>query len=267
MIYLQAILFGIVQGIGEFLPISSSGHLVLLHQLAPLSSINEVAFDITLHAATLVAVVWFFRSDIWRLVKGFFASVSGQQNPDGRLATMLLVATIPGGLAGFLWGDAIENRLREPYVVALMLVVVGFLFIVVEKKFRDGRPLAEIGWKDAVLVGFAQALALVPGTSRSGITIITGLASKLNREAAARFSFLLSIPIIAGAFVTKLPDLLAMDLTASDGLVLLAGFLAAMVSGWLAISFFLNFIKKRTLAAFAYYRFALALAVVWYFYL
>lgn len=262
MDYLVAIIYGFVQGIGEFLPISSSGHLVLLHEFLPVPFDNELAFDVSLHLGTLVAVLWFFRKDIINLIQSWFASF--KKFPDGwnDLSWLVLLATIPAAVVGKLIGDQIERSFGTPMYVAFMLTSVGLLFIVAEKYAKQTIDLAGVRPRNALMIGLAQVLALFPGTSRSGITIITGLALGLKREAAVRFSFLLSIPIIAGAAILKVPELFEAQLAASERLFFAIAFLSAVVSGFWAISFMLKFIKTQDLKPFAYYRFVLAFAIV-----
>lgn len=265
MDYFIAIIYGLVQGVGEFLPISSSGHLVLLHEFLPVPFSNELAFDVTLHLGTLVAVLWFFWADIVGLIKSWFGSFRRLPAGFGDLSWLVLLATIPAAVVGKLLGDQIETRFGAPMYVAFMLASVGFLFIVAEKYAKQEIELNQVRWPKALLIGLAQVLALLPGTSRSGITIITGLGVGLKREAAVRFSFLLSIPIIAGAAVLKVPEILQTQLVMKDWLFLGVAFLSAVASGFWAIGYMLKFVKTADLKPFAYYRFALALAIIIFF--
>jgi undecaprenyl-diphosphatase len=263
MDYLSAAVFGIVQGLTEFLPVSSSGHLVILHGMLEIPTGSEMLFDVVLHFATLLAVMWFFRSDIARIVMAVVGGGEGMEE-DARMGRYIIYATFPAALAGAALSDHIENSLRSPLVVAVMLVAVGVLFIVAERA-RPGEDTPEdLSLGRALFVGFAQAVALVPGTSRSGITIVAGMAARLSREGAIRFSFLLSIPIILGATLTKVPAVLAEGLSAREHSVLAVAFVFALVSGVLAIRFLLRFAARHTLVPFAWYRFALAAAVLLY---
>jgi undecaprenyl-diphosphatase len=264
MDYLYAIIFGVVQGVTEFLPISSSGHLVILHEILPFEITNEMAFDVALHFASLLAVLFFFRRDVWRLLLGWLASLAGNHTQESRIAWLLLLGTIPAALAGFFLGDLIEFSLRNYKVVAFMLVVVAAFFVLMEAVGRKQKKYGELGWKAVLGIGLAQAIALVPGTSRSGITIIAGLGAGLKREQAVRFSFLLSIPIISGAIMTQIPGLHGL-VGGGDMPYLIAAFLSAFLSAFLAIKYFLQYARSHSLYIFAYYRVLLALAVVLFF--
>ncbi len=278
MDYFNAIIFGIIQGITEFLPVSSSGHLVVLHKFISLPVKSELAFDVTLHFATLLAVVWFFRADIIKLFAGLVYSVKKIFKKDynypsetdsfyGKLSWLLILATIPAALAGVLLENLIENALRSPAVVALMLIAVGVLFIIFEKISKKTDKLNNLTWKNALIIGLAQVFALIPGTSRSGITIIAGLGAGLKREAAVRFSFLLSIPIIFGASIIKIPQIFntrgGESFIAGNEMAILAiAFIASFITGLLAIKYFLRFARSHSLNVFAYYRFALAVLII-----
>lgn len=259
---INAIIFGAVQGIGEFLPISSSGHLLLLHQFLAIPNVDEVSFDVFLHAGTLIAVCLYFWKDIFSLGKAFFVSFNGTRTIESGLVWKLIIATIPGAIFGFLLENKVESIFRSPILVAVMLASVGVIFILVEKISLKTDDFDKMTWKTAGIIGLSQAIALIPGTSRSGITIITGLALKLKREAAVRFSFLLSIPIIFGAVITKVPDIFDAKLSTNDYQILIVAFVSSAVFGILSIKFFVNFTKKYSLSAFAYYRFILALVII-----
>jgi undecaprenyl-diphosphatase len=262
MDYINAIIFGVVQGLTEFLPISSSGHLIVLHKFIDLPINNEMVFDVTLHLATLAAVVYFFRADIFRLLAGWFAGFSGKVNYEGNLAWLIILATLPAAIIGAIFGDFIESAMRSDIVVALMLAGVGALFIIFEKISRQTGELESINWKKSFAVGLAQIFSFVPGVSRSGITIIAGLGAGLKREAAVRFSFLISIPIILAASIKEAPKIFEAGLAAREFIILLIAFLTALISGFLAIKYFLRFSKKIRLNVFAYYRFILAALII-----
>lgn len=262
MEYVSAIIFGFVQGVTEFLPVSSSGHLLVLHRLLPLPINDEVAFDVTLHLATFVAVLWFFRKDVASLAWRWLRSFKYLPGSLTDLSWLIIFATIPAGLAGLLWEDTIETTLRSPFLVAFMLVLVGILFIVVERVGKQTQELSQLTLRQAVVIGLAQAIALIPGTSRSGITTISGMGLNLKRTAAIRFSFLLSLPIIAGAAMKKVPYLFQADLQANDWTIVALAFVSAVLFGWLAIAGLLRFTQNHSLRAFAYYRFALAFVIL-----
>lgn len=263
MDWLLAAAAGILQGLTEFLPVSSSGHLVLFHEVFGFSFSDDVLFDVALHLATAAALIVFFRREILRLVRGFLRTLIPRRrgarpgaDPDGRLAWLIVLGTVPAVLAGVLFDDLIETVFRSVAVVAAMLAAVALLFFVAEKLGKRIRRMEEAGVRDALAVGLAQALALVPGVSRSGITIVAGLARGFKRDEAARFSFLLSIPAVLGAGVKK--AFAVADWSQADGLVLAIGFAAAFVSGLLVLRFFLRFLGRRPLHVFAWYRLALA---------
>lgn len=264
MDYINVIIFGAIQGLTEFLPVSSSGHLVILHKLISIPVSNELTFDIILHSATLIAVIYFFRRDIWELLRAWLNTFVGKKSDYGRVAWLIILGTIPAGIAGFFFDDVIESVLRSPLVVVFMLIFVGILFIVAEKYSNQKADFKNINWKQALIIGFSQALALIPGTSRSGITIIAGMSTDLKREEAIRFSFLLSIPIILGAVIKKVPDILETGMIQGELMLILTSFISTLIFGILAIKYFLIFAKKYSLKYFAYYRFCLAIALLLY---
>ncbi|PLX28156.1 undecaprenyl-diphosphatase UppP [Candidatus Parcubacteria bacterium] len=269
MDYLYTIILGVVQGITEFLPISSSGHLLILHNVLDFEVSDQLAFDVMLHLATLASVVICFWSEIVKLARSFIFSLIGKHDEYSRTAWLIVLATIPAGILGFLFDDFIENSINNNasvgiIVVITMLILIGILFILVEKIAKGELKYTDLGWKKAVFVGFAQALALIPGTSRSGITIIAGIKTGMKRQEALKFSFLLSIPIIIGANIIKIPSLFSSGFATEELTVMMFGAVSALVSGVLAIRFFLKFAQSKTLAPFAYYRFILAAVLIIY---
>ncbi|HSL01408.1 MAG TPA: undecaprenyl-diphosphatase UppP [Rubrobacteraceae bacterium] len=264
---LQAIVLGVVQGLTEFLPVSSSGHLLLGQYFLGLDQDRfGLPFDVALHLGTLLAVVAYFWHDLIRMARAFFRSLApGGRNlggdPDQRLAYLVLASTVPAVLVGYSLEGFFETAVRNPWIVVFNLVLVGVLFIVAEAVGAKTRPAEKLGFAGAVGIGFAQAAALVPGVSRSGATITLGLFLGLRREEAARFSFLMSVPVIAGAGSMQLARAVAEGMRADDALLFVAGFLSSAVVGYLAITFFLSFVARYSLRAFAYYRFALAAVV------
>jgi undecaprenyl-diphosphatase len=261
---LQAILLGVVQGLTEFLPVSSSGHLLLGQYFLGLDQQRfGLSFDVALHLGTLVALVTYFWRDLLRMARAFIRSFTRGRNladPDQRLAYLVVASTVPAALIGFFFEDFFE-AVRDPWVVVLILVLVGVLFIVGEAVGSRIRQAEKLGFFGAVAIGLAQAAALVPGVSRSGATITVGLFLGLRREEAARFSFLMSVPIIAGAGSLKLSEAVSEGMGLSEAILFGAGFLSSAVVGYLAIRFLLNFLTDHSLRAFAYYRFALAAVV------
>ena len=264
--FLEAILLGVVQGLTEFLPVSSSGHLLLGQYFLGLDQDRfGLPFDVALHLGTLVAVVSFFWRDLLRMAGAFVRSLSpGGRNladPDQRLAYLILASTVPAALIGFTLESFFEETVRSPWVVVFNLVAVGILFIVGEAVGTKTRRADKLRFAEAVGIGLAQAAALVPGVSRSGATITLGLFLGLRREEAARFSFLMSVPIIAGAGSLQLAEVASQGMDSSQALMFAAGFVSSAVVGYLAIRFFLRFVVHHSLRAFAYYRFGLAAVV------
>lgn len=250
----EALVLGLVQGLTEFIPVSSSGHLLIVHEIFG-SSENTLSFDVALHVGTLLALIIFFRKDIILLAKNMLS-----KNKQGRLARLLILATFPAAIAGLLFSDFIDDNLRSPMVVAITLAFVGLIMLLADRLSKDNTDSKEVTTKQGVLVGFAQSLALIPGVSRSGATITAGLFSGLGRVQAARFSFLLAIPIIAGsALGIFIKD---GDMASTGGTQLALGMIAAFLSGLFAIKFLLGVIGKVGLKPFAYYRFAVAVLVL-----
>jgi undecaprenyl-diphosphatase len=263
----QAIVLGLVQGITEFAPISSSGHLILVPWMFGWHIVDDPAlnktFDVALHMGTFVGAVIYFRHDLWVYIKAFFASCGarGIRTPDERLAWALVIGTIPGMIAGVALESVIEDKLGQPWLIAVMLAVFGVVLYVVDRVARQDRELDSVGIRTGLFVGTAQALALQPGVSRSGITITASRLVGLNREAAARFSFLLALPIIAGAGGVKALDLMQHGFQ-GYGPQFLAGFLAAAVSGFLVIWFLLRYLRTHDFLIFMIYRLAVAALVL-----
>jgi len=258
-----ALLAGVIQGLTEFLPVSSSGHLVILHRVLGFKASDNVLFDVMMHLATLAVLLVAFRREIVRLLSGFWASLTRPAWKDEfeqRLPWLILAGSVPVAAVGYFFDDVIEGRLRTLPVVAAALVVVGLLFIVAEGRATQKRGMEAVTWKDALAVGLAQAVSLIPGVSRSGLTIVAGLGRGMKRDEAARFSFLLSIPAVFGAGLKKVLEV--GDWSQADLAALGLGFAAAFVSGWVAISSFLRFLGRHPLHVFAWYRFFLAAAVV-----
>jgi undecaprenyl-diphosphatase len=255
----HAVVLAIIQGLAEFLPVSSSGHLVLVPRLLGWSD-QGLAFDVAVHVGTLLAVVTYFRKDLLPLLTGLIAFLRGdRQNTWGRLAFNLLVGTIPVGLVGLLAHDFIESQLRSPFVVAFQLAVFGIVLYLVDRSGRRNRDETMLTLGQALLIGCAQALALVPGTSRSGITMTAGLMLGLTREAAARFAFLLSVPGIALAggyegfkFATGVAG------ESVPVAEMLLGLVVSAVVGYFCIHYFLRFIARIGFLPFTVYRLLLA---------
>ena len=258
---IEAVILGAVQGVTEFLPISSTGHLILFPWFLGWEE-QGLAFDVALHLGTLVALLWYFRREWIALARAGIGILGGRTGGDDpQLFLRIVIATIPGALAGLLAEDLVETYLRSPLVVASTLILLALGLVAAERMGRRAKNVGEVTWADAVVVGFAQVLAIVPGVSRSGVTITAALFRNRERAAAARFSFLLSAPIIAGASGKKTFDLMSAGLTADQVMALAAGILSAAVVGYLAIEFMLRYLASHTTYAFVYYRIALGIVV------
>lgn len=259
----QSIILGIIQGIGEFLPISSSAHLIIIPYLFNWSE-HSLAFDVALHFGTLIAVLFVYFKDWWELFKGAFNKVVYKKNSfNNKMFWFLVLATIPGALIGKLFEEPIENILRSNYVIiAIALAVMGILIFLGDKwaakKYKNKETDFEhLTLKQTFIIGLSQALAVIPGFSRSGTTILTARLMGVSRSAAAKFTFLLSVPIIFGATVLKLPDMIT-----GFSLDLIVGIIVSAVVGVISIKFLLRYIKKHDFAIFAYYRVIIAIIVL-----
>ena len=266
---LKAAALGAVQGLTEFLPVSSTGHLIIAQELLDVDEDRYgLAFDAALHLGTLVALLAYFGSAWWHLLRGAVDVVRERSfaDPQGRIAWLIVLATIPAGVLGLLFEDTIEDAFRSPALVAVMLIAFSGVYVVVERIGRGTREMPDLGLRDALLIGFAQAIALVPGVSRSGATISAGLARDMRRTEAASFAFLLSAPIVAAAGLRGtagvVRDLFAGNLSGEDVAFFATGIVTAAVVGYAAISFLLRFLATNTLVPFAIYRTALGLAVL-----
>ena len=259
MTYFQALILGLVQGFTEFLPISSSGHLVLMHRALGVTE-SGLTFDVALHFGTLLALVIFF----WReLVVLAIALV--RKTGQTRLAWLIVAATIPAAVIGFLLESAAESSFRSPLLVSVNLAGFGFVMLAAEKyagRIKHRTKLEDTSKAQAITMGFAQAAAVVPGISRSGSTITAGLFTGMDRVAATRFSFLLGVPIIAGAVAKVMLKQTAFTEIKGELGIFMIGVLTAFVTGLIAIKFLLSYLSKHSLAVFAYYRIILAVLVL-----
>jgi len=259
---LQGVVLGAVQGITEFFPVSSSGHLILIPVIAGWKD-QGLLFDTVLHLGTLTALLWVFRSDIRDVFAGTFRRKDAS---DRRFLSMVIAASLPGILFGGLFGGWIENHVRGPMPVVFGLIVWGIVLFIADRvasaRKQSVSDAKRINWTQALTIGFAQAIALFPGTSRSGITITSGLFAGLNRSTAVRFSFLVSIPTIAAAGSYGLYKLLLQGMDTAGVAELVVGFLAAAVTGAWAIKFLRSYVEKHSFTPFVLYRFALALLVL-----
>jgi undecaprenyl-diphosphatase len=264
---LQAIILGLTQGVTEFAPVSSSGHLILVPWLFNWSILNDPnlnkTFDVALHIGTLVGALAYFRADVWRYLSAFGQSVRARSvtTTDQRLAWALVIGTIPGAVAGAVLEDPIQQHLGQPWLIAVMLAVFGVILYAVDLRAPQDQGIHDITIKRGGILGLAQALALQPGVSRSGVTITAGRLMGLNREAAARFSFLLAMPIIAGAGIYKAFDLAQTGLQ-GYGSEFFWGFVSSAISGFLVIWGVLKYLRNHDFKIFMIYRIAVALVVV-----
>ena len=263
---LQAVVLGIVQGLTEFLPVSSSGHLLLGQYFLGLDQDRfGLSFDVALHMGTLVAVVSYFWRDLLRMALAFFRSFGRRDlanDADQRMAYLIIAATVPAAVIGYFLEGFFEGpAVRSPWVVVFNFVLIGVLFIVGEVVGKRTRRASKLGFGEAVGIGFAQAAALVPGVSRSGATITLGLFLGLRREEAARFSFLMSVPIIAGAGSLKVGEVILQGMDAAQALLFVVGFVTSAAVGYVTIRFLLNYLTNHSLRAFAFYRFGVAAVV------
>jgi undecaprenyl-diphosphatase len=264
----QAIVLGIVQGLTEFLPVSSSGHLIVVPALFGWDDpfIESLAFSVMLHVATLLALLIYFRADWLRLIPAGLATLrdrSFQGDPDRKLAWLLAASTVPAVIVGITLNDVIETTFREPRLVAITLVVGGAILWVADRLGSRQWEMGSLTFPNAIAIGVAQALALVPGVSRSGISISAGLFAGLNRESAARYAFLMATPITAGAGIWELRKIVSGEAGVDVPIVpLLAGMAAALVAGLLAIAATLRYLRSNGVGIFVAYRLAFAGLVV-----
>ena len=264
----QALVMGIVQGLTEFLPVSSSGHLIIVPWLFGWDDafINSLAFSVMLHLGTLIALLIYFREDWLRLIPAGFATIRDRSlngDPDRKLAWLLVAATIPAAIVGALFSDFFETQVREIGLVAVTLVVGGVILWIADHVGKQTKKVDDVTFPLAVGIGAAQTIALIPGISRSGISISAGRFAGLDRESAARFAFLMATPITAGAIVFEARKLLTGEAgVAVEVAPLIVGLVASLASGVIAIRFMLGYLRTRSLDIFVLYRFILAAVVL-----
>lgn len=249
---MQIVVLALVQGLTEFLPISSSAHLILVPILTHWQD-QGLVFDVAVHVGTLSAVVLYFRRELRSMTIDWFASLGGRHSADAKLAWAVLLGTIPVGIAGLVFNDYISDNLRTPLVIAVTTIVFGLALWFSDARGKRDRDEYSLGWKDIVFIGCAQAIALIPGTSRSGITITAALLLGLNRQASARFSFLLSIPVIVLAGGLELLDYLEVA-SLTDINDLLLGAMVSALSAYACIHFFLKLLERIGMLPFVIYR-------------
>src|SRR3990172_2458185 len=260
MTIIQSIVLGIVQGLGEFLPISSSAHLVITPWLFNWKD-PGLSFDVALHLGTLFAVIFYFWKDWTRLIQAFFMSLAERKigdDIDRRFVWFIMIASLPGAAIGYLLEDMAETTFRNPLLIAGMMILMGGILFWVDRTSKGNKKIKNISFLDSFLIGLSQAIAIIPGVSRSGITITTALARKLDRETSARFSFLLSTPIIAGASLLKVPKLFNNGID----IAIISGLLASAIFGFLSIKYLLRYVSSHTYNLFVYYRFVFGAIVI-----
>lgn len=256
---IQAIILGLIQGLTEFIPVSSSGHLVIAHHVLGVAD-SGLAFDVALHAGTLAALVGYFWKDLIVYAKSIF-----KKDNNTRLAYLLVLATIPAAVAGYLLEDKAQSQFRSVRLVAAAMLVFGLVMLLADryyKSYKQHNKLQDISTKQALVMGLAQAVAIIPGVSRSGSTITAGLFGGLDRVAATRFSFLLGIPITAGAILKVFSEGGVLQAAVEQQSVFLIGIVTALLSGLFAIKFMLGYLSKHGLGVFAYYRIGLGALIL-----
>ena len=254
MTIIESIILGIVQGIAELLPISSSAHLTITAWLFNIESTK--AFDVALHFGTLLAIGIFFFKDWIKLIVAGFKNVKGEKTKEGNLFWYIVIATIPGGIIGFLLEHFTEDFFRESFlIIGFALIIMGIILYIADKKSKSEVNYQNLTLKQTFIIGVSQALAFIPGVSRSGVTLTTGRLLKVDKESAAKFSFMLSAPIVLGATIFKLKDF-AFDIPFAIGI------LTSFIVGILVIKFFLNYLKKGSLKVFAIYRVIIGIIVI-----
>jgi undecaprenyl-diphosphatase len=264
----QVVVLAIVQSLTEFLPISSTAHLTLIPRLLGWDSpqLNSLDFDIALHLGTLVALVTYFFRDWLQIVANGFGMNFGhdpQLGHNRRLLWLLAIATVPVGVFGYIFKEQAETTWRNGFVIGTALIGIGIVMYAAERLARLKKDLGDVSLRDSIAIGASQALAIIPGVSRSGITISTGLFRNMNREAAARFSFLLSTPALAGAALKAFHDLHKHGgLSSGMQMPVLVGVIVSAVTGWIVIAFFLRFLRTHTLRFFVCYRILFGIIII-----
>ncbi len=267
----HAIILGIVQGLTEFLPISSSAHLILVPWLAGWPE-PGLEFDVALHLGTLVAVLIYFWRDLFQMASAALAGIRDRkplEKHEARLAWIIVAGSIPAAIVGYAFNDAIDNYFhqggggdRAIVLIATLLIALGLILFLAERLARHVRPMQSVGWKDGLIIGCAQALALLPGVSRSGSTITAGLMTGLKRDSAARFSFLLGVPAIVGAGALETKKIVDSGLEADQLATFLVGGVTAAVVGYLTIAFLLTFLRTNSTLIFVGYRLLIGVALL-----
>ena len=268
---LRAVALGIVQGLTEFLPISSSGHLIITRELFGWDFANDLTFDVALHLGTTVALLVYFWQEWLLMLRGGLRWAMGDRDPTkttvygARLLSLLAIGSLPAAVVGLIFDNYVEEKVRSPLVAGAMLVTFGVVLFAAENTGRRLRSIDSCGWRDILFIGVAQAVSLVPGVSRSGVTISAALGRGFTREEAARLSFLLATPVILGAGTLKLGEALAGGVPVGDIGTILVGAAVAAAVGWLAIHSLLRLVQRGTYLPFVAYRILAGLIVLVYF--
>jgi undecaprenyl-diphosphatase len=268
---LRAIVLGVVQGLSEFLPVSSSGHLIAVRELFGWEFTDDLTFDVSLHLGTTAAILAFFWREWRQMLRSAFLRLRGERRAeyagvyDDRMLLFVVAGSVPVAVVGLALGSWIEDEIRSPEVVGAMLISFGLLLAFAEWAGRRRRTLADAGLSDAIIIGAAQAVSLVPGVSRSGVTISAGLLLGLTREEAARFSFVLSTPAILGAGLLTFTEAVRDDKLSGNVDIILAGGVVAAIVGWLSIGWLLRLVQSRSFLPFVVYRLAAGAFLLVYF--
>lgn len=270
MTIIKAIILGIIQGLTEFLPVSSSGHLTVAQYLLNTPEDKIVFLTVMLHFGTLISIFFVYTSDIYLICKEFitmiFEAIGGKgfrvNNDHRKMGILIIIATIPTGLMGIFFKNVFESFYESQLIIGIALIITGTLLWTAEKLHRGKRNLQQMNWLDAIIVGIFQGFAITPGISRSGSTIVGSLFRGFNKELATKFSFLISIPTIGGAFLLEAKDAITYGIGDMTFSVLVAGVLASFLTGVLAIKVLINFIKKEKLYYFSYYTWTIGSIIV-----
>ncbi|MBO5994515.1 MAG: undecaprenyl-diphosphate phosphatase [Firmicutes bacterium] len=273
MTYLQAVILGLVQGLAEFLPISSSGHLALLENFFGIRESDMLFLTVMLHFGTLIAVFVVFWKDIWELLQELVLTIKDlctgmglklDERPVRKLGVMIIVACIPTALIGVLFGDIFEGLYSKPIGIAIMLICTAILLILAETFGGGNRTITNLNYRNSIFIGIVQGIAIIPGISRSGSTLFASLLCKLDREFAVKFVFLISIPTILGSLILELPDGIEAGVSGSEWGPVIVGVLVSFLSGLFAVKVMLKVVTNRKLKYFSYYLFVLAAVVIIY---
>ncbi|MCP5161637.1 MAG: undecaprenyl-diphosphate phosphatase [Hahellaceae bacterium] len=259
MDWFQVIALSVIQGLTEFLPISSSAHLILPSQILGWPD-QGLAFDVAVHVGTLLAVILYFRRDVAQLTVGWGKSMAGIKSDEGRIAWLIILGTLPAGISGLVFGDYIEENLRSGLVIATTTIIFALALWWADKSGSRTKEIAQMGWQIALVIGVSQAIALIPGTSRSGITMTAALLLGFTRESSAKFSFLLSIPLIAAAGMLKTKELMETG-TDAQWVMVSAGVVMSFLSAYACIHFFLNFLERLGFFPYVIYRLLLGVCL------